>query len=92
MGIEGIVTRAKEIASVDGMILQSSTIRARSQLTLAIMMDVVQLLSCDRGSCVEKQDDRAVALDEYPYLRRDGSWKTGYRRETGGGIVYAPAV
>lgn len=45
------VTRAKSQASVDEMMPQdSTTVRARSRLMLASMVETMQLLSCDRGS------------------------------------------
>lgn len=47
LGIVEAVTRACSQAYVDGTSLQSSTIRAKSQL-IAYMMETVQSLSCDR--------------------------------------------
>lgn len=60
-----VVTRAYSQASVDGTMLQSSTIRVRSQLMLANMVEIVQLLSCDRESRMAGKIDRAAALKTY---------------------------
>jgi hypothetical protein len=65
VGTVEVVTRAYSQASVDGTMLQSSTIRVRNQLMLANMVEIVQLLSCDRESRMAEKDDRAAALKAY---------------------------
>lgn len=60
MEIEEAVTLPRSEASINGMMLQSSNIRARSQLILTIIMIKLKLSSCDRE---ERERDKILELE-----------------------------